>query len=76
MAIFKKKRLSGKTKRSNAAHADQAGLLNWLKHFNKAPERIFIVHGKPSNTAALANAIEQKLKWHATVPERLTSILL
>ncbi len=59
-----------------SAHADQAGLLNWLRYFNKAPEKIFIVHGEPSNAAALANAIEQKLKWHATVPERLTSILL
>ncbi|SDW20783.1 MBL fold metallo-hydrolase RNA specificity domain-containing protein [Nitrosomonas communis] len=59
-----------------SAHADQAGLLNWLSHFNQAPEKTFIVHGEPGNAAALASAIEQKLTWHATVPQRLTSILL
>ncbi|SDH11131.1 MBL fold metallo-hydrolase RNA specificity domain-containing protein [Nitrosomonas sp. Nm132] len=59
-----------------SAHADQAGLLSWLKNFNSEPERIFVVHGESSSAAALADAIEQKLKWHAIVPERLTSIPL
>lgn len=59
-----------------SAHADQAGLLNWLGQFKSAPERTFIVHGEPGNAAALATAIEQKLKWHTTVPERLTTISL
>jgi metallo-beta-lactamase family protein len=47
-----------------------------LKNFNSEPERIFVVHGESSSAAALADAIEQKLKWHAIVPERLTSIPL
>ncbi len=59
-----------------SAHADQAGLLNWLGHFKSAPERTFIVHGEPSNAAALATAMEHKLKWNTTVPERFTTISL
>ncbi|MCW5600597.1 MBL fold metallo-hydrolase [Nitrosomonas sp.] len=59
-----------------SAHADQAGLLNWLGNFTHAPEKTFIVHGEPSNAAALAEAIAQKLEWQATVPERLTTVTL
>lgn len=35
-----------------SAHADQAGLINWLSHFEHAPEKTFIVHGEPSNAAS------------------------
>lgn len=29
-----------------SGHADQAGLMDWLKAFKKIPEKIFIVHGE------------------------------
>ncbi|MDV6341536.1 MBL fold metallo-hydrolase [Nitrosomonas sp. Is35] len=59
-----------------SAHADQADLLNWLGHFEKAPENIFVVHGELSNSTALAAAIQQKLNWTATIPEYLSVVTL
>ena len=59
-----------------SAHADQADLLNWLRHFEKMPEKIFIVHGELSNSKALADAIQDKLHWHASLPEYLSIVSL
>lgn len=59
-----------------SAHADQAGLLHWLGNFHSAPDKTFIVHGEPGNSAALAEAIQHKLKWRTTLPERLSSVSL
>lgn len=56
-----------------SAHADQADLINWLKHFHAMPEKIFVTHGEPTNAAAFITTIEQQLNWQATVPARLSS---
>lgn len=53
-----------------SAHADQAGLLHWLRQFRKAPEHVFAVHGEPTNAAALAAKIHADLGWQVTIPER------
>ena len=29
-----------------SGHADKKGLLNWVNHFEKKPERVFVVHGE------------------------------
>ncbi|MBX9894274.1 MAG: MBL fold metallo-hydrolase [Nitrosomonas sp.] len=59
-----------------SAHADQADLLNWLRHFEKMPEKIFVVHGEHSNSVALAAAIAQELKWATSIPEFLQAVKL
>lgn len=59
-----------------SAHADQADLINWLHHFERMPEKIFVVHGELSNSAALVSAIEQKLHWAASIPEHLSTVAL
>jgi len=46
-----------------SAHADQAGLLGWLKHFQRAPQRTFVVHGEAENAGIFAGAIREQLKW-------------
>ena len=56
-----------------SAHADQAGLMNWLKHFHSAPETTFVVHGEPSNAASLADSIRKQLHWNVVLPEQHTS---
>lgn len=56
-----------------SAHADQADLIHWLKHFHAMPEKIFVTHGEPTNAAAFITAIEQQLNWQATAPARLSS---
>lgn len=59
-----------------SAHADQAALINWLQHFQKMPEKIFVVHGEISSSSALVSAIQQKLNWTACIPEHLSVIAL
>jgi metallo-beta-lactamase family protein len=42
-----------------SAHADQATLLDWATRPRPAPARIYLVHGEPDATAALASKLEQ-----------------
>ena len=55
-----------------SAHADKAGLLEWLRGFKKAPQSIFVVHGEPKAATAFALSIRDELGWtHVQIPERL-----
>jgi len=55
-----------------SAHADQAGLLDWLKGFKVPPKTIFVVHGEPESASVLAATIREELGWtNVTIPERL-----
>ena len=51
-----------------SGHADYQELLAWLMGFNKAPERIFLVHGEPEASSAMADHIRKQFKWDVTVP--------
>lgn len=53
-----------------SAHADQADLIDWLKGFNCAPQKTYIVHGEPENAQALASEIQQQLHWKTSIPMR------
>jgi metallo-beta-lactamase family protein len=54
-----------------SAHADQSGLLKWLKGFKKAPQKVFVTHGEEKSSNALAAAIQRELDWtNVTVPVR------
>jgi metallo-beta-lactamase family protein len=46
-----------------SAHADQAALLDWLKHFKHPPRRTFVVHGEQDNAEIFATAIRDRLGW-------------
>ena len=55
-----------------SAHADQAGLLNWLGGFKKPPKFCFVVHGEPESASVFAKCIRDELAWsNVIVPERL-----
>lgn len=55
-----------------SAHADQAGLLDWLRGFNGPPKTIFVVHGEPESAAVFAECIREDLGWgNVIIPERL-----
>lgn len=57
-----------------SAHADQAGLLDWLRGFKSAPQSVLVVHGEPEASAVLAQAIREELDWkNVIIPERLHS---
>ncbi len=55
-----------------SAHADQAGLLDWLRGFRSPPKVVFVVHGEPEASVVLAQTIRDELEWNnVLVPERL-----
>jgi metallo-beta-lactamase family protein len=51
-----------------SAHADQSALLAWLSHFHDAPQHVFLVHGEPRASKALAGRIKGELGWDACIP--------
>lgn len=55
-----------------SAHADQAGLLDWLKGFELPPKSVFVVHGEPESSSVFAECIRDELGWkNVIIPERL-----
>ena len=55
-----------------SAHADQAGLLDWLKGFEQAPKKVFVVHGEAESSSVFAACIREELDWkQVIIPERL-----
>jgi metallo-beta-lactamase family protein len=55
-----------------SAHADQAGLLDWLKGFQKTPKTVFVVHGEAESSSVFAACIREELGWEKVIiPERL-----
>ena len=54
-----------------SAHADQAGLLGWLRGFRHAPRQTFVVHGEAEAAQSFAGAVRNELKWTGVlVPEQ------
>lgn len=51
-----------------SAHADQAMLLNWVKHFDSV-KKVFVVQGESGPASALAQKIKDDLGFSAKVPE-------
>ena len=51
-----------------SAHADQAALVAWLKHFTRPPQQTFIVHGEQAIAKTFAEKINQELGWKPTLP--------
>ena len=51
-----------------SVHADSVELLDWVHSSPSSPDTVFVVHGEPQASAALAAAITAKLDWAAVVP--------
>lgn len=51
-----------------SAHADQGEILQWLSHFKRPPQKVFITHGEPPAADALRRRIEEDLGWNCRVP--------
>jgi metallo-beta-lactamase family protein len=52
-----------------SAHGDYNEMIAWLMGFNKAPERVFIVHGDPNSSAAMAQKIRDYFGWDVVIPK-------
>ncbi len=56
-----------------SAHADQQELLAWMKPMVGMLKRVFLVHGEPAQSQALARAIAERYGLEAVVPDRSQS---
>jgi metallo-beta-lactamase family protein len=54
-----------------SAHADYHEILRWLEGFERAPERVFLVHGEPEAAAALKARIAERFGWQVEIPTYL-----
>ena len=59
-----------------SAHADQDGLLAWLRHFRRAPRQAFVVHGEADTAQLFCAAVRARLGWNATVPAARSAVTL
>jgi metallo-beta-lactamase family protein len=51
-----------------SSHADQAGLLSWIKKFSSPPREVFLVHGEPDASESLADLIRVETGQKVTIP--------
>lgn len=51
-----------------SSHADQAGLIAWLKNIKKRPERVFVVHGQDSVSDSFAGLLKAEYGYSTAVP--------
>lgn len=51
-----------------SVHADAEDIVGWLGRAPEPPEIVYVVHGEPSASAALARRIGEDLGWPAVVP--------
>ena len=54
-----------------SAHADEPELLRWVSRVKQAPRETFLVHGEPSGSKALKQAIEARYGWKVCIPKHL-----
>lgn len=53
---------------SFSVHADHDELLAWLGTAPEEPSTVYVVHGEPDGSAALADAVADRFGWTAVVP--------
>jgi len=51
-----------------SAHADQSEIMEWLRHFKRAPRTVFLVHGEPQPADVLRVKIKSVLGWNCVIP--------
>ncbi|CAI9407673.1 MBL fold metallo-hydrolase RNA specificity domain-containing protein [Nocardioides sp. T2.26MG-1] len=51
-----------------SVHADAGEIVAWLGRAPEPPEVVYVVHGEPAGSEALARRIRDELGWRAVVP--------
>jgi len=59
-----------------SVHADGSELVAWLGRAPRAPQSVYVVHGEPASSTALAARISDELHWCAIVPRYGERVLL
>ena len=52
-----------------SGHADYFEILHWLKPMESAPKRVFITHGEPDQSTAMAGHLRNERGWECTIPK-------
>jgi metallo-beta-lactamase family protein len=52
-----------------SAHADWQGVLRWLSGLTRPPKAIFLTHGEPEGSIAMAEHIKEKFGWNTVIPD-------
>ncbi len=61
--------------RGFSAHADTQQVVSWLRG-SVEPRTVFVVHGEPESSQALAATLQADLDWTAVVPRYLERVLV
>jgi metallo-beta-lactamase family protein len=59
-----------------SGHADQRGLMEWLKGFKEAPKKVFVVHGESDARDVFSKMIEDELGFSTVVPNMNSEYLM
>ena len=51
-----------------SAHADRSELGLWLGELERAPERVYVVHGEPSASRSFADMLAESRGWKPEIP--------
>lgn len=51
-----------------SGHADKKGLLNWVNHFEKKPERVFVVHGEDLVCEDFTKCLKEEYGYNVFAP--------
>ncbi|RMA58770.1 MBL fold metallo-hydrolase RNA specificity domain-containing protein [Ulvibacter antarcticus] len=59
---------------SLSAHADQAGILDWLSEIKNSPESTFLIHGEATAQQALRVKLIDTFGWQVSIPKLYDTI--
>ena len=48
-----------------SAHADQAALIEWMRHIQPPPQHTFVMHGEAETAASFAKTVSERLGWRS-----------
>jgi metallo-beta-lactamase family protein len=57
-------------------HADTRELLEWLRTFQQKPSATYLVHGEPSASSQLRDAMTKELGWNVQVAQWLEKVAI
>jgi metallo-beta-lactamase family protein len=61
---------------SFSSHADRDELFRWLSGLERAPRKVFVVHGEARTAQRFGEFLREKTGWNITVPEYREEALL
>ncbi len=59
-----------------SAHADQKDLLEWVGNFKESKPKVFVIHGEPESSLALAEKIKNNFEFDVRVPSWRERLIL